>query len=201
MRSPERGTCLALFTDVKKHPWLALAAALLLANQSVEVLRAGATPDQELVRDIERAITRYAFFTVFDDVSIDIDDEGVVVISGAVTALNKRTAIAQRIAAVDGVVGVRNDLDVLPASHRDTKLRYRIARALYGSSTFWHYAARQNPPIHVLVRHGQVTLTGIVDSDTERAIAGVLASQFSAISLTNKLRLAGELRRNQTVLD
>ena len=134
---------------------------MLLASQPTEVLRAGATIDQALVRDIERAITVYAFFTVFDDVRVDIDAEGIVVISGDVTELAKRTAIGRR---VDGVVGVRNDLDVLPVSRRDTSLRYQIARAIYGSSTFWHYAARQNPPIHVLVRHGQVTLTGIVDN-------------------------------------
>lgn len=168
---------------------LAIALAVLFGTQSAEVQAAGATVDQKLVRDIERAITRYAFFTVFDDVSVDIDAEGVVVISGNVTALNKRTAIGDRVAAVDGVFWVRNDLDVLPVSRRDTELRYQIARAIYGSSTFWHYAARQNPPIHVLVRDGQVTLTGTVDNDTERAMAGVLASQFSAVSLTNNLRL------------
>jgi len=183
------GTCLALFTSVNALPSLAIALALLFAAQSAEVLRAAATVDQTLVREIERAITRYAFFTVFDDVSVDIDAEGVVVISGNVTALNKRTAIAKRVAAVDGVLGVRNDLDVLPVSRRDTELRYQIARAIYGSSMFWHYAARQNPPIHMLVKDGQVTLTGIVDNDTERAMAGVLASQFSAVSLTNNLRL------------
>ena len=99
------------------------------------------------------------------------------------------------------MVGVRNDLDVLPVSRRDTKLRYLVARAIYGSSTFWHYAARQNPPIHVLVKHGHVTLTGTVDNETERAMAGVLASQFAADSLTNPLRLVSELRRAQTVLD
>ena len=61
---------------------------------------------------------------------------------------------------------------------------------IYGSSTFWHYAAADRIlPIHVLVRHGHVTLTGIVDNGTERAMAGVLASQFSAVSLTNNLRV------------
>ena len=174
---------------MKRHTWLGVAAAFLLASQPTEILRAGATIDQALVRDIERAITVYAFFTVFDDVRIDIDAEGIVVISGDVTELAKRTAIGRRVAAVDGVTEVRNDLDVLPVSRRDTALRYQIARAIYGSSTFWHYAARQNPPIHVLVRHGHVTLTGIVDNGTERAMAGVLASQFSAASLTNNLRL------------
>ena len=189
MTSTLGGTCLALFTGVNTLPSLGIALALLFAAQSAEVLGAGAAVDQTLVREIERAITRYAFFTVFDDVSVDIDAESVVVISGHVTALNKRTAIAQRVAGVDGVRGVRNDLDVLPVSRRDTELRYQIARAIYGSSMFWHYAARQNPPIHMVVKDGQVTLTGIVDNDTERAMAGVLASQFSAVSLTNNLRL------------
>ncbi len=80
---------------MKRHTWLGVAAALLLASQPTEILRAGATVDQALVRDVERAITVYAFFTVFDDVRIDIDAEGIVVISGDVTELAKRTAIGR----------------------------------------------------------------------------------------------------------
>ena len=184
-----------------QRSWLVIVMTVVLGSQSVAVARAGAGLDQELVKDIQRAIARYAFFTVFDEVKVDIDDEGIVVLSGDVTALDKRTAIGDRVSAVDGVVGVRNDLDVLPVSHRDTELRYGVARAIYGSSMFWHHAARLNPPIHVLVKHGHVTLTGVVKSETERAMAGVLASQFAASSLTNELHLASELRQRQTVLD
>ena len=171
-----------------KHTLVTLAAIALAASQ-VAVVTAAAGDREAVLRDIGRAVADYAFLTVFDDVNMHVDQEGIVVLRGHVTELGKRAALARRVRAVDGVVGVRNDLDVLPVSHRDTELRYQIARAIYGNRTFWHYAARRNPPIHILVRDGHITLTGLVKSEDERAMAGVLASQFAAVSLTNDLDL------------
>ena len=92
--------------------------------------------------------------------------------------------------SVSGVVGVQNDLDVLPASQSDNELRYLVARSIYGSSTFWHYASRRNPPIHIVVENGRVTLTGLADSEADRAMAEILASNAAARSLTNNLKVA-----------
>ena len=132
--------------------------------------------DVSLMRNIQRAVESTVDFTVFDDVEIDVDDEGVVVLTGHVTAQTKRIDIACRVSTVKRVVGVQNDLAVLPASRLDTELRYLVARSIYGSSTFWHYAARRNPPIHIVVERGRVTLTGLVDSEADRTIAAALAS-------------------------
>ena len=150
--------------------------------------------DLSLMRAIQRAVESTANFTVFDDVEIDVDDEGIVVLTGHVTAQTKRVDIARRVSAVNRVVGVQNDLNVLPMSRLDTELRYMIARSIYGSSAFWHYAARRNPPIHIVVERGHVTLTGLVDSEAERVMAGVLASNAASRSLTNDLRLSSETR-------
>ena len=145
-----------------------------------------------LTREIERVVTQYAFFTVFDDVGVDVDGEGIAVLVGSVTSRSKRTDLAKRVSRVPGVVGVRNDIDVLPISPRDTALRYAAARAIYGSSAFWQAAARRNPPIHVVVNDGRITLTGTVDTESERALAGMLAAQGSASDVLNKLRVAGD---------
>ena len=132
--------------------------------------------DVDLVRDITRAVNRYAFFTVFDDINVDFDEDGSVTLTGSVTSPHKKTDIAKRVAAVDGVTTVRNEIDVLPFSAFDNDLRYRVARAIYGSSAFWQYAARSHPPIRIVVNRGHVTLTGVVDTEVARAIAGSLAS-------------------------
>lgn len=50
-----------------------------------------------------------------------------------------------------------------------------------------------DPPIHVVVRHGRVTLTGVVLSEVERRKAEVIArSVFGVFSVENKLRLEGD---------
>ena len=147
------------------------------------------TPSVDLVRDVQRAITRYAYFTVFDDVSASFGAEGIVKLTGHVTLSVKKTDLARRVEAVDGVTEVQNEINVLPTSQFDNELRYRVARAIYGSSAFWHYAARRHPPIHIVVDRGHVTLIGVADTKPDIMLAGVLAAQFGAHSVTNELRL------------
>ena len=142
---------------LSRNSLTAMALAWALVGQSLSA--ADQDSYQSLMRNIQRAVEGYAYFTVFDDVQIDIDDEGIVVLSGHVTARNKRTDIPSRVSTVNRVVGVQNDLSVLPTSRPDNELRYLVARSIYGSSTFWHYAARRNPPIHIVVERGHVTLT------------------------------------------
>ena len=150
-----------------------------------------------LARDVQRAILRYVYFTVFDDVEVDIEPDGGVVLRGHVTASHKRTGIVNRVAAVDGVNRVQSALEVLPVSRLDNELRYRVARSIYGSSTFWRYAARRNPPIHIVVERGHVTLTGVVNNEADKAIAGILASSSGAFSLRNDLTLAQEVEQSK----
>jgi hyperosmotically inducible protein len=83
---------------------------------------------------------------------------------------------------------------VLPVSTFDDQLRYRIARSIYGNSNFWNYAIMPNPPIHIVVEHGRVTLTGVVQSNVDRMLARSLATQFGALSVTNDLKTDAEVQ-------
>jgi osmotically-inducible protein OsmY len=154
---------------------------------------AAARSNLDLFKDVQRQVLGYAFFTVFDDVNIDIEDHGLVILTGRVTMPHKKNGIAERVAAVDGVTEVQNEITVLRVSGFDNELRYRVARAIYGNPNFWHYAAQVNPPVHIVVEGGHVTLTGVVDSETDRALARVLANQFGAFSVTDELRLPDEV--------
>jgi len=120
----------------------------------------------------------------------------VVTLTGKVTMPYKRDAIEKRIEAVDGVRRIENKIDVLPVSSFDDELRFRIARSIYGNTAFWNYAAMANPPIHIVVEHSRVTLTGVVNSDVERALARSLATRFGVLSVTNNLRTDAEVRES-----
>ena len=87
-----------------------------------------------------------------------------------------------------------NDIGVLPVSPFDDELRYRIARAIYSNASFWHYAAMANPPIHIVVENGRVTLTGVVNSNVERMLARSLATTFGAFSVKNDLKTDAEVK-------
>ncbi len=82
----------------------------------------------------------------------------------------KRDDIARRIAKIDGVREVRDN-----------------------DSNFWSYAIMPNPPIHIVVEHGRVTLTGGVQSNVDRRLARSLAAQFGAFSVTSELKTDAEM--------
>lgn len=151
-------------------------------------------PNYTVFKDVAEQVNRYSRFTVFDDISANVDN-GVVTLTGHVTMPYKRDDLEKRIAKVTGVSQVQNKITVLPVSIFDDELRFRIARAIYGNSAFWHYAAMANPPIHIIVQNGHVTLTGVVNSNVERALARSLATGFGEFSVKNDLKTDAEMKQ------
>ena len=171
----------------------ALAAAwAVVAGFAVKSI-AAERKDFQLLRDVAAAVDSYTQFTIFDDVDASVKD-GVVTLTGKVLMPYKRDDIGRRVSRVDGVREVRNQIAVLPVSGFDDELRYRIARSIYGHSNFWNYAIMPNPPIHIVVEHGRVTLTGVVQNNVDRMLARSLATQFGAFSVTNALKTDAEVR-------
>jgi hyperosmotically inducible periplasmic protein len=172
----------------------ACAAGLLLtANVALAgSIGQGDRKDFQIAKDIAKAVQRYTQFTIFDDVGANVKD-GAVTLTGKVTMPYKRDDIEKRIAKLDGVRSVNDQISVLPVSQFDDELRYRIARSIYNNSSFWNYAIMPNPPIHIVVEHGRVTLTGVVQSNVDRMLARSLAAQFGALSVTNALKTDAEV--------
>ena len=171
-----------------------LAAAILTLSSGAAF--ADLVPERktlQVVNDITSRVRQYSRFTIFDDVNVRMEN-GVATLSGAVTMGFKRDDIARLVAAVPGVASVNNQLTVLPTSPFDDELRHRIARAIYGNANFWNYAAMPNPPIHILVINGHVTLTGVVQSNVDRMLARSLATNFGAFSVTNQLKTDAEMK-------
>ena len=149
--------------------------------------------DLQIFNDISTQVNRYPQFTIFDSIDAGVDD-GNVVLSGWVTMPYKKTDIERRVAKVAGVKAVKNDIQVLPVSQFDDELRFRISRAIYGSSSFWNYGAMANPPIHIVVVRGHVTLTGVVNSHVDRVLARSLAVGFGSFDVKNELKTDAEVR-------
>ncbi len=117
-----------------------------------------------------------------------------MVLTGAVTMPYKKDDIERRVRVVEGVESVENRIEVLPVSTWDDELRFRIARAIYGNSSFWNYAAMANPPIHIVVKRGHVTLVGTVNNNVERMLARSLATGFGEFTVKNELKTDAEVR-------
>ncbi len=165
-----------------------LVAATAFANQPTSV----EPTNYSIFKDVSKQVQNYTRFTVFDDIAASVND-GVVILTGKVTMPFKRDDIERRVTRIAGVKQVVNQIDVLPVSQFDEELRYRIARAIYGNPGFWHYSGMANPPIHIVVERGHVTLSGVVNSEVERMQARSLATSFGAFSVTNDLKTDAEV--------
>jgi len=173
-----------------------LCASIVAVIMTASVAFAGSVQaadrkDFQVLKDVATSVERYVHFTIFDDVSAGVKD-GVVTLTGKVTMPYKHEDIAKRVAKISGVREVRDQIGVLPVSSFDDELRMRIARSIYGNSNFWNYGIMPNPPIHIVVEHGRVTLTGVVQSDVDRMLARSLATQFGALSVKNDLKTDAE---------
>jgi len=172
---------------------IGMLSAILTLTATVAV---GATTDRknlQVFNDVSKSVNRYVHFTIFDDVDAKVVD-GVVTLTGRVTMPYKRDDIMKRVAEVEGVREVRDNIKVLPVSQFDDRLRYQIARAIYGNPNFWNYAIGPNPSIHIVVDHGHVTLTGVVNNNVDRMLARSLVNQFGVMSVTNNLKTDAEIR-------
>jgi len=167
-----------------------LVAALLTATPALAQTE---RKNLQILNDVSSAVLRFSNFTIFDDVAADVSD-GTVVLTGRVTMPYKRMEIEKRVAKVEGVRTVVNRITTLPVSQFDEELRYQVARAIYGNSAFWHYAAMANPPIHIVVENGHVKLTGVVNNNVERVLARSLAASLGAFSVKSELRTDAEAK-------
>ena len=171
---------------------LMTAAAVVLALSTPAW---ASNPDNlKMFRDVQKQVLRYPHFTIFDSVNAEIDN-GVVTLTGKVTMPYKKQDIEQRIAKLDGIHQVNNKIDVLPVSQFDDQLRLGIARAIYRNPNFSSFASMVNPPIHVIVERGHVTLEGVVNSEVDRAVARSIASSFPAFSVKNDLKTEAEVKQ------
>ena len=104
------------------------------------------------------------------------------------TAAAKRSEIEKRVAGLDGVRELRNEILVLPPVPEDDDLRHRVAKAIYGNPSFWSYAAMSSPPIHIIVERGHVTLKGTVGTAGGAVDGASLATGLGERSLNNELQ-------------
>jgi hyperosmotically inducible protein len=169
-----------------------LASACLILALATSV--AAQQTSLQIFRGVQRQVLTYPHFTIFDSVNAQITD-GAVTLTGKVTMPFKRKDLEERVTRLAGVKSVTNQIEVLPASKFDDELRAGIANAIYGNSAFSRYANQVNPPIHIVVERGRVTLEGVVNNNVDRAMAYSIASMFQAFSVKNALRTDDEVKK------
>lgn len=145
--------------------------------------------DQKVAEEVAKAVNRYPYFTIYDDVDLQVEN-GAVTLQGRVTMPFKSAEIETRASKVLGVQSVDNRIETLPVNIGDQRLRASLLYRIYGDSMFREYASRVNPPIHIVVERGRVALTGAVRSEVEKRKAEHIArSTFGVFAVENRLQV------------
>lgn len=146
--------------------------------------------DNDIAEDIAKAIQRYAHYTMWDHI-IGRVNGGKVSLGGRVTPdRNKADDLFERVAKVKGVQDVQNDILTLPPSQSDSNLRRLIARQLFSNTHFERFVTMVNPPFHIVVHNGIITLVGYVQTQIE-----LIEMQRIVAQTTGVLRVENQLQK------
>ena len=169
---------------------LALAIALL-SGQPLAGQRA-ATPrgEERLIREVRHELVMLPYYTVFDNLEYRVRGYEVT-LSGQVTQPSLKSDAEHSVRRIEGVEKVVNNIEVLPPSPFDDRIRRAVFRALFSeNSPLFRYGWSVVPSMHIIVKGGRVTLAGVVDNGTDRNTAILLANQVSGtFSVTNNLEV------------
>jgi osmotically-inducible protein OsmY len=173
--------------DARRAEREARRVAKIVINE-IRVFPEKTRSDRAIQKDAEKAVYTYARYGVFDAVGISVD-QGVVSIEGFVNDSTRRRGIEERVARVDGVRDVHNDLRLQGTSPYDERLRLRMYARIYNDPLFSQYASWSEPPVRVFVDRGRITLAGTVRSKVEQAALGFMASESLAFSVRNLVQV------------
>ena len=169
----------------------------------------------KMAQEVRKQIVMQPQYGVFDNIHFAIQGD-TVILRGQASRPTLKSGIENSVKRIDGVKKVTNEIEVLPLSPNDDRLRAAVYRSIYSSPALQRYTGNRgsvnrmpsvaraaggitnDPPtgyhaIHIVVNNGNVTLIGVVDSDADLAMAGMRANTVPGVfSVDNQLEVAGK---------
>src|ERR1700693_3737228 len=175
-----------------KHKLLILFASLLSVVATVaaqDVQQPSAKSQDRIVREVRHELLMLPYFGVFDYIAFKVDGSTVALL-GQVVRPTLRSDAENVVKRIEGVEKVTNQIEVLPPSPMDDRLRLELYRAIYGFPALEKYALGVQKPIRIIVKMGHVTLEGVVDNQADKDLAGLRANTVPGIfSVNNNLQV------------
>jgi len=149
-----------------------------------------ARAQERIQKAVRHELLMLPYLGVFDSLTYKVDGYNVT-LGGAVTRPTLKSDAERAVKHVEGVETVTNRIEVLPVSPMDDGLRRQLFRAIYGYPSLQRYAMPPVKPIRILVNNGHVTLEGVVDSESDKTVAGMRANDVPGVfSVKNNLIVA-----------
>jgi hyperosmotically inducible periplasmic protein len=166
-----------------------LALVILSAAQDAPPQQPSAKSQERIVKEIRHELLMLPYFGVFDNIAFKVDGSAVTLL-GQVVRPSLKSDAENAVKHIEGVDKVDNQIDVLPPSSMDDRIRIRLFRSIYQYPSLQKYALGVQKPIRIIVKNGHVTLEGVVDSDADKNLAGIRANGVpGTFSVTNNLQV------------
>ena len=170
---------------------LVVVLALGVAGATQNAL---AQQNPRIVREVRHELVTLPYYGVFDWLTYQVQNDGTVVLSGQVVRPSTKSDAEREVKDIDGVRTVVNQIQVLPNSPSDDRLRFALYRSIYGfNSPLFRYATQSVPSIHIIVNHGHVTLKGVAANKGDAQLAYMRARGVpGSFSVSNELVIEGQ---------
>jgi|SRR5580658_6160160 hyperosmotically inducible protein len=147
--------------------------------------------EQQLIKEVRHVLIMLPYYSVFDNLSYRVEGDKVI-LDGQVVRPSLKSDAEAVVKSVAGVSSVVNNIEVLPVSPMDDQLRRALYRGIYGDPSLSRYGYAAVASIHIIVKNGNVTLEGLVDSEADKNLAGIRANSVpNVFSVKNNLQVAG----------
>lgn len=143
-----------------------------------------------IVKEVHHELVMLPFYGVFDNLAYQVAPDGTVTLLGQVVTPTLKSDAENSVKHIEGVEKVVNNIEVLPTSPNDDRIRRAVYRAIYGNEVLSQYQLRAVPPIHIIVKNGNVTLEGAVSRQMDKQIAEIQAKSVPGVfSVTDNLQV------------
>ena len=145
---------------------------------------------QRINNEVHHQLVLLPYYGVFDNLAYRVSPDGTVMLQGQVSRPTLKSDAENVVKKIEGVNRVDNQIEVLPTSPMDDRIRMATYHAIYGNDVLSQYALRAVPPIHIIVNNGHITLEGVVSREMDKQVADTQAKSVpGAFSVTNNLRV------------
>ena len=179
---------------MKHRLLIGFASLLVLATlgtaQDAHRDQPSAKSQERIIKEVRHELLMLPYFGVFDYISYKVDGPTVTLL-GAVVRPTLKSDAENVVKHIEGVEKVDNQIEVLPPSPMDDRLRLELFRAIYQYPPLQKYELGVQKPIRIIVKNGHVTLEGVVDNEADKNLAGVRANSVPGIfSVANNLQVS-----------
>ncbi len=144
-----------------------------------------------LKKEVRHELLMLPYYNVFDWLEAEVKDPNTVILRGQVIRPTTKSEAENNVKRIEGVEKVINEIEVLPLSSNDDRLRRQLHRTLFNwNSPLFHYGTAPVPSIHIIVKNGRIMLKGLVLRKSDSDYAYLKArGVFGSFDVKNELQI------------